>query len=291
MKAHKTQTGDDIEHKDLTKRFIFGGRGILPKRYPAEVIQAVREHAKQDGFDNFTNASSQLGKVQSAPTDVHYNHLRHVLAYCKKTRDLGIVYTPAEHGIGMAAYADASWADDKDRRRSTGGYICFMSNGPISWHSRVMRTVALSTAESELMAACEATKDICHLRNILHDFGNSDQPGTTLGEDNTAALAMSTDVNQSITSRSRHIGARHFWLRQHTIAGWDGTEPGGESAPTVEMYHVPTAEQTADIMTKALPRPTFELHRKKMLHYVTPTTVTPAQQSSIKAMPTFIYYY
>ena len=43
---------------------------------------------------------------------------------------------------------------------STCGYIFLFFGSPISWTSRVQRTIALSTVESEYMAATEAAKEL-----------------------------------------------------------------------------------------------------------------------------------
>ena len=54
----------------------------------------------------------------------------------------------------LSCYVNASHAADIDTRRSTTGYIFFMSEGPVSWQSRMQSTVALSSMEAEYMAAC-----------------------------------------------------------------------------------------------------------------------------------------
>ena len=69
---------------------------------------------------------------------------------------------PAAENIAAETFADASWADDKSNRRSTHGYVCFLNGGPVSWHSRQGKFVALSTAEAELAPASDAGKDLVH---------------------------------------------------------------------------------------------------------------------------------
>ena len=220
--------------------------------------------------------ASQLGKVQSAPKHVHMRHLKHALAYLSGTRGYGLRYGPTEHGERINAYCDAAWADDKQTRRSTGGYVAYMSGAPISYHSRVLRTVALSTAESELQAATEAAKDLCHLRNVTDGFDASQGNATRLAEDSSAALAIATDVNQSVTSRTRHISARLMWIREQTTESMD--EFGRTIYPTLEMYKIGTEDQIADIFTKALPTPAFEKHRDALVKLVD-RSITPSEYS------------
>ena len=59
----------------------------------------------------------------------------------------------------LDCYVDASHAVDIHTRRSTTGYIFFMSRGPVSWQSRMQTSVALSSMEAEYMAASAATQE------------------------------------------------------------------------------------------------------------------------------------
>jgi hypothetical protein len=58
-------------------------------------------------------------------------------------------------------YVYASHASDVDTRKSITGYIRFMISGdPISWQSRIQRSVALSSImEAESMAASAKTQE------------------------------------------------------------------------------------------------------------------------------------
>ena len=127
-----------------------------------------------------------------------------------------------------------------------------------------MRTVALSTAEAELMAATEAAKDCAHLDNVLSGFGA--RADISLAEDNSAALLMATDVNHSVTSRSKHIEARHFYVRQQCCPSED--DDGNELPPALRMYKCDTKMMRADIMTKPTDAVTFARHRDDMVQLV-----------------------
>ena len=69
-------------------------------------------------------------------------------------------------------FTDADWAQDRDDRRSTSGYVCYLGETPVSWGVRRQRTVALSSAEAEYMAASDAVKEILYLRQILSQLGS-----------------------------------------------------------------------------------------------------------------------
>jgi hypothetical protein len=60
-------------------------------------------------------------------------------------------------------YVDAIHASDIDNRRSTSGYICFMSGGPVSWQIRMQTSVALSSMEAECMEVSAAAQELQQL--------------------------------------------------------------------------------------------------------------------------------
>eukprot|EP00961_Rhodomonas_salina_P133860 1801186-Rhodomonas_salina.1 len=57
-------------------------------------------------------------------------------------------------------YVDSSYADDEITRKSTYGYVIFLNGGPISWKVKLSPLIALSTADSEFIAACYAACEI-----------------------------------------------------------------------------------------------------------------------------------
>lgn len=206
---------------------------------------------------DLTHAASQLGRVQHRPTTDDYANLEHAVAYCLGTRTKGLRYgTPSADGAlnTLAALADASWADDKSNRRSTHGYVCFLNGGPVSWHSRQGKPVALSTAEAELAAASGAGKDLVHLRDLLLQLKMPQHDPAVVGEDNQATIRIPPDVNSSCTTRTRHIAARYYWLREQVELG------------SLIFDYCPTEQMIADINTKSLPIAQYTLLRDMIVH-------------------------
>jgi hypothetical protein len=69
--------------------------------------------------------------------------------------------------LRLEGFTDADYAADPDKRRSTGGYVFMLANGAISWASKLLPTVAVSTMEEEYMAAAWAAKEALWLRKLL----------------------------------------------------------------------------------------------------------------------------
>jgi hypothetical protein len=270
-----------IHHKNLAEKLVndFGQQDCFPKTKPFPADAKITKAECPIEGDRFELASkyrsgvasvlylacttrpslakyaSELGKVQSNPAEKHYEYLVHLIQYIAGTLDSGLRYRKnAENVDILAAFCDASWADDVDDRRSTGGYLCYMNGSPINWHSRIMHAVALSSCESELYSATDAAKDITHLRWIVEDITGRKQPGPTiLYEDNNAVISIASDRNKSISTRTKHVAARYFWVRTKVYDG------------TIILVRCDTTEQVADALTKtSLSRETFEKFRNRM---------------------------
>jgi len=191
-------------------------------------------------------AVGQLSQFLNNPSSKHLLAAKRVLRYLQGTSTYGITYRPPP--LRLQGYSDADWAGDTDTRRSTTGYIVMLNNGAIAWKSRRQPTVALSTMESEYMALTEATKELKWIRTLLaelgHSNGNSDEP-TDLFSDNQSAIALAK--NPVSHARAKHIDIRHHFVREAI------------QDKTIWVQYIPTAEMTADSLTKALGR---EKHEK-----------------------------
>jgi histone deacetylase 1/2 len=202
--------------------------------------------------------ASELGKVQANPGEKHFTLLIHLIMYIAGTKTHGLIYKGSDDEVlcdTIVGFCDASWADDVNNRRSTSGYVAYLNGAPVSWHSRLMHAIALSSAESELYAATDAAKDITHIRWVWGDITGIEQTKpTVLYEDNNAVIAIASDHNKSLSTRTKHIAARYFWVRAKVYDG------------TIVLQRCDTTEQVADALTKAsLGRAQFEKFRDRLV--------------------------
>ena len=126
-----------------------------------------------------------------------------------------------------------------------------LNGAAVSWQSTCQQVTALSTAEAEYYVASVAGCDVVYERRILEELGFPQVGPTTMWEDNMACIYMSeTSV---MYHKARHIDTRVYQLRDLVRDG------------TVKLHKVTSAEQTGDILTKALAKPAFEKHCQAML--------------------------
>ncbi|KAH9113904.1 hypothetical protein AeMF1_011978 [Aphanomyces euteiches] len=162
---------------------------------------------------------------------------KRVLRYVKHTIGTGLIFRSPD--ANLVGYCDASWATRPDRR-STTGFVYFVGGSIVSWKSARQRVVALSTCEAEYVALAELAKEVVWLRGLLEDLSMRQDHATLTWCDNKAAI--STAENVGVASRSKHIDVRHHFIRQLI------------QAAVLDLRHVGTADQLADVLTKVSTR-------------------------------------
>ena len=112
----------------------------------------------------------------------------------------------------------------------------------MSWASKKQNSVALSTAEAEYIAAGHCCAQLLWMRQTIRDFGYNLSKVPLLC-DKESAIRMADNLVEH--SRTKHIDIRHHFLRDHQQKG------------DIDVYHISTENQLADIFTKPLDEKTF----------------------------------
>jgi hypothetical protein len=170
----------------------------------------------------------------------HWKAAKRILRYLQGSKQLCLTYHSQEPDF--FGYCDSDWAQDRSDRKSTTGYVFFFAGAPISWATKKQQSVALSTCEAEYMAMSEATKEAMYLRQLLQDINMLPQPAPTIIYcDNQAAIQLTKTESQH--NRAKHIDIRHHFVRDAI------------RRKIVTFKYVNSENNTADILTKAIPTP------------------------------------
>jgi hypothetical protein len=212
---------------------------------------------------DIAHAVFYLASHMVAPTRLHMAAADRVMRYLAGTRGLGLIFGSRNGGVlgdsrghtrtqvDVCAYADADWANSKGDRRSITGWVSKVNGDPISWASKKQRTVALSTCEAELYAESAAIQEVLWLRGLLKELGLQSQVGSIVHGDNQSAIAVTKNGIKG--ERTKHVDVKYHFVTETVDRG------------DVQLKWIPTAEQQADIFTKALPQPSFEQLRAQLM--------------------------
>lgn len=148
----------------------------------------------------------------------------------------------------FVGFSDADWGNDIETRRSITGYVFMHSGGPISWNCRKQSTVALSTTEAEYMAVSAAAQEAIWWRGLLQELSTLDGTLTIFCDNRSAIHLAEREVGYS--PRSKHIDIRHHFVREKL------------EEKIINLEHVSSQFQTADLLTKAVPVPKLEAGRR-----------------------------
>ncbi|CAI7882759.1 unnamed protein product [Closterium sp. NIES-54] len=151
-----------------------------------------------------------------------------------------ISFACSKLGSGQTVRSDQHW---KELDRCLA-YLVGSRDVALEFASQRIRCATLSSTESEYVAAVEAGKEARRLRFLLAEFQllRSEEP-TTLFVDNTSAISVAGGMG--LKGSLKHMERRHMWL-QHMV-----------KRRKLQLQYIPTSEQPADYLTKALHFPAF----------------------------------
>eukprot|EP00253_Pinus_taeda_P019415 PITA_19415 len=120
---------------------------------------------------------------------------------------------------------------------------------PVARLEAIQMFLALST-EAEYVAAASCCTQLLWMMQTLQDFQITCTPHISILCDNTSAISVSK--NPVMDSKTKHIPIKYHFLREQVLE------------QKVKLEYVPSKEQVADILTKPLPKETFEYLRQKV---------------------------
>ena len=194
-----------------------------------------------------------LSRLANKPTLVTCKLMVYLMQYVRGTVDKGINFSGSD--FDMHVFTDADWAGDTLTRRSTTGYVVFGAGGPIAWQSKLQTTVSTSSMQSEYQAMYAGMQELVWLRGVMAELSLPCVEPTPFFLDSQSAEDLA--LNPVYHKRSKHIEIKYHWVREHV-------NPDGPYR-TAQLVHVRSADQSADLYTKALVGSMLETHRTRNL--------------------------
>jgi hypothetical protein len=199
-------------------------------------------------------ALGKLSQHMQDPSERHWTYLKALMRYVRSSLSLRLRFGRGRN-LDLVVYTDADWAGQKSDRKSTSGGVAMLYGGPVCWLSKVQRSVATSSTESEYIAQSTNAKTTQWLAQILRDIEcleliGEDVKTVQMLADNQGAIALAK--NPHLHERSRHIDICHHYVRDLVQRG------------RVKIKYIPTAEMVADGFTKPLERTAFDKFKDQL---------------------------
>nr|AFP55546.1 gag-pol polyprotein [Rosa rugosa] len=187
-------------------------------------------------------AVSVVSQFMHNPSEAHMDAVFRILQYLKSAPGKGLIFSKYSH-LDVSGYTDADWAGSITDRRSTSGYFTFVGGNLVTWKSKKQKVVARSSAEAEYRGMARGLCEMLWLRNLLNDLGFRQKKAMPLYCDNKAAIEIAHNPVQH--DRTKHVEVDRHFIKEKL----DGQ--------IILFPFVPTEEQLADILTKALSTKAF----------------------------------
>eukprot|EP00253_Pinus_taeda_P011386 PITA_11386 len=223
IKSCKEDLAREFEMKDMGLMHYFLGMELWQK--DGEVFVSQGKYAKEI-FRRF-----HLEKCKPMQTPIASN---------RRTKNA------TSEGVKLKGFTNVDWAGSSSEPKSTSGGIFNLGSDVVSWYNRKQRSVALSSAEAEYMAASEAACEAIWMQKILVGLFGQRMDPIVIYCDNQICIKLFE--NPLFHDRSKHIDIRYHHLRECVVKR------------IMLLLYVSTEEQDADILTKALSKCKFKFH-------------------------------
>ncbi|CAH9132140.1 unnamed protein product [Cuscuta epithymum] len=194
-------------------------------------------------------AVNKLSQHMHQPQTVHWQAVKRILRYLKGTLNHGLVLHKSAN-LHISAFSDSDWGNIYEQGRSTTAYVLYLGPNVISWKSAKQKCVARSSTEAEYRAVAHASAELLWVRHLLSELRIPIPATPTLFCDNLGATYVC--ANPVFHSRMKHLALDYFFVR-------DLIEQG-----KLNVQHISTKLQIADVLTKPLGRSPFFFFRSKL---------------------------
>ena len=209
------------------------------------------KHTRPD----IANAVRELSKMLDCTNEAAIKELRRVIKYVLDTKDDGLKIAPTEPGnegsFDLEVFCDSDFAGDKETRISVAGYIMYLCGVPISWRSKAMKSVTLSSSEAEYVSLSEAAKEVKFIVQLIESMGIKVKKPVRIRVDNIGAIFMANNVSTS--PRTKHVDVRYRFVTEFIEDG------------LLKIQFVRTMENESDGFTKKLNGGLHDKHRSKFI--------------------------
>ena len=203
---------------------------------------------------NLTNATRELSKANNGANTAAYKELLCVIKYVIDTKKLGLKIEPMGNSNkpwGIICFSNSNYAVDPIIRHSISVFILYVQGVPISWQSKLQKSVSLSSSEKEYIALSEAVKEVMVVVQLLGSMKIVVKYPVTVRVNNIGATFMASNI--TTMHCTNHVDIRLKYINEYMEDG------------VVNIVFVKSAENDRNICTKNLSAELCEKHSTKMV--------------------------
>ncbi|KAA0025288.1 Cysteine-rich RLK (receptor-like protein kinase) 8 [Cucumis melo var. makuwa] len=194
-------------------------------------------------------AVSVVSQFMQAPYEKHMEAVNRILRYLKNTPGKGLMCRKTNKKT-IEAYTDSDWVGSIIDRKSTSAYCTFVWGNLVTWRSKKQSVVARSSAEAEYRAMSLGICEEIWLQRVLSDLHQECETPLKLFCDNKAAISIANNPVQH--DRTKHVEIDRHFIKERLDSG------------SICIPYIPSSQQIADVLTKGLLRPHFDLCVSKL---------------------------
>jgi len=192
-------------------------------------------------------------------TDLHCS-IDLVREYLKSTHNFWQHFTSNVIGIdfticidicnSLSRCSDSDWATQRADRKSQGGHVFLISNGPVSWQTGKSSLMPSKTLDAKFIACSEASREAKSLLQLQKDIHSKDLSPLPINCDNQGALTFITTA--IIKAQTNHIHVSYYNSRDL------------HRQQIVNYSYIHIDKTVTDVLTKALSQDTHTKFTKEM---------------------------
>ncbi|XP_019242235.1 PREDICTED: uncharacterized protein LOC109222326 [Nicotiana attenuata] len=256
MEIIREEKGFILTQKRFTSELLieFGVLDLKPTTSPVDPTQRLSLHTRDLipdptfyrrllGKLNFLThtrkdlsfAVQHLSQFMQSPRQPHLDVAFHCLRYLLSDPAMGLLLNLSPL-LRLLAFCDSDWGRCPDSRRSISGFYINLGGSPVSWKSKKLPLVSLSSAEAEYRSMRRVVAGVTWLVRLLEDLSISPSLLVPLHSNSQAAIHIAK--NPVFHERTKHVELDCHFVRQQF------------QAEIISLTFVPSHQQVVDVFTK-----------------------------------------
>jgi len=189
---------------------------------------------------------SQLCSVMGKPSEAAFKAAMHMCTYLWQHKHRGILFSLKGNHLPIAL-SDASNKPDRFDGLCHSGFVILWLGGPVSFASKKLKHIGLSSEHNEYMALTFATKRVIWLRQLIVELGICPE----VAGSPTLLLGDNTQANRLCKEHFISTGNQYIYLPYHF-------NKEAEELGHIAVHWLHTKFNVSDLFTKPVPRQVLE---------------------------------